>query len=398
MSHPTPELNADQTEFLAACKRELDDGNFRRVVFTGASKGSDKFRARFELVQGGKKKLVSFSTNRGDSEQFNAAESDTLIAKMKSEAVAPFRAAVLSTVSHDLHYAENRKGESRVYRAKASFKEEVKTHNRQKKYALDQKRPYLKGLGVTSPKGEVIKKQYGKFRQIANFVEIIDRDIGGFVAQADEPISIMDLGCGKGYLTFATYDYVRSRAKHEPEAIGIDIKTDVINLCNNLSDRLGFDGLTFKNARIDKDKPENIDILVALHACDTATDDALALGVRSKMKYLFCAPCCQAEIAAQTTGSQDAFETINNFNLMKRRQADIVTDVSRALLLTSLGYRVKFLEFTALEHTSKNVMLAGAFDPSVDRGKARHEYNELKKSYGFDHHSLEQNLLDLIEL
>ena len=279
--------NSDQEEFLKTCEETLLDGSFKRVVFTGPGKGNDKVQTRFDLVLGEKKNLIEISTNRNPDKQIMDLVVPELMQIISGTKVVPFRAAVLSTGKFDFHYAENRKGEARTYRAKASMKDVVKTHNREKNYVLDARRPYLKGLGVTSEKGVVIKKQYGKFRQIANFVEIIDRDIGEFVSTTDRPISITDLGCGKGYLTFATYDYVASRARHQPLARGIDIKTNVIDLCNDLAKKVGFDGLVFENARIQKDEQAEIDILIALHACDTATDDALAHGVRSKHEIFF---------------------------------------------------------------------------------------------------------------
>ena len=352
----------------------------------------------FRSGTGGKKRFVDYADGSGEPLR-SELDVDGLLDHMAAPPIISFQTAVLHTAKNDLHYAENRKGYPRVYRSKATMKDVVQDHNRPKTYVLDRHRPYLKGLGVTNNKGVVIKKHYGKFRQIANFVEIIDRDIGAFVSDAERPISMLDLGCGKGYLTFAAYDYLRSRARHEPNAAGVDIKTNVIDLCNRLSDDLGFDGLTFQNARIKPDKPRDIDILIALHACDMATDDALALGLRSNMEYFFCAPCCQAQIAAQIAQRPpqegNDFDLINQFPLIRRREADIITDVSRALLLQSFGYAVKFLEFTPLEHTLKNVMLAGKRDASVDREKAFAEYKRLKQASGFAIHALEENTRDL---
>ena len=392
-------MNSEQQEFLDACRAALQEGAFKRVVFgRKAAADQPKYRATFDLVVGGKKRFVDFADGAGDPQR-SELDIDGLVSRMAQAPIFPFQTAVLHTEKNDLHYAENRKGVARVYRSKATMKGVAQDHNRAKNYVLEKRRPYLKGLGVTSGKGEVIKKQYGKFRQIANFVEIIDRDIGDFVGTAERPISMLDLGCGKGYLTFAAYDYLRGRARHEPDAVGIDIKTNVIDLCNQISDDLGFDGLNFLNARIEPDKPRKIDILIALHACDTATDDALALGLRSNMEYFFCAPCCQAQIAAQIAerGPKEGndFDLITQFPLMRRREADIITDVSRALLLQSFGYEVKFLEFTPLEHTLKNVMLAGKRNPKVDREKAFAEYQQLKAASGFAVHALEENTRDL---
>ncbi|MCC2097029.1 MAG: SAM-dependent methyltransferase [Hyphomicrobiales bacterium] len=393
--------NAQQNEFLEACRLALTDGSFLQAVFgldsKDKSKGKDKARARFERIAGGRKTLVHYTNSRTDTDQQSELIPDLVYMTMRSGDITPFRSATLFTEGFDLHYAENRKREARVYKSKASMKGQVREHNKPKNYVLGRDRPYLRELGVTNRAGEVLAKHYGKFRQIANFVEIIDRTVGDFVAAAEAPVSILDLGCGKGYLTFATYDYIRSRAKVEPQALGVDIKTNVIDLCNRIAKELDFTGLTFRNARIEPDRSEALDILIALHACDTATDDALALGVRSGMKFLFCAPCCQAEIAAQTGQPDKAFGLINQFPLMKRRQADIVTDVCRALLLNAAGYETTFLEFTALEHTSKNVMLTGRLSGSVDRKKAYADYLTLKAGYGFTRHALEENLRDRLE-
>jgi len=390
------DVNDEQRSFLEACKIALEDGSFKRAVFSSRAKGNDKFKASFDLILGEKRKFIRYSTNQSSVDETNELDAHTLKEKMSSPEISPFRAATLNTGSFDLHYAENRKMVPRLYKTKASMKDVAQTHNKQKNYALSEDRPFLKGLGVSTDGGKVHKKHYPKFRQIANFVEIIDRDIGAFVQSTDRPISILDLGCGKGYLTFATYDYVASRAKMQPKASGVDIKTNVIDLCNTLARKLNFDGLVFKNARIKPNKPEPVDILIALHACDTATDDALALGIRSDMEYFFCAPCCQAEIAQQTETSTKGFDLINAYPLMKRRQADIVTDTCRALLLTALGYEVKFLEFTPLEHTAKNLMLVGKKSDTVNRQKAYEEYLKLKSDYGFTKHSLEENLKDLL--
>lgn len=389
-------MNQEQQSFLDTVQSSLNESTFKRVTFSARGKGADKFKASFDLILGGKKRLIRHASSHLPVDVTTDLDTAALIEQFKSAPIAGFRSATLFTDTKDFHYVENRKGEPRFYSAKATMRDVVQTHNKPKQYVLSEKRPYLRGLGVTDRSGHIVKKYHPKFRQIANFVEIIDRDIGDFVEQADHPISILDLGCGKGYLTFATYDYVASRAKHQPVGQGIDIKENVIDICNEIAQGVGFDGLKFINARINKNQPKDVDILIALHACDTATDDALALGVRANMKYLFCAPCCQAEISRQIGDAGTAFDTINQFPLMKRREADLITDTARALMLTALGYEVKFLEFTPLEHTAKNIMLAGKKSDNVDRAKAWNEYQALKKASGFETHSLEKNLSDLL--
>lgn len=389
-------MNREKQNFFDAVQTALSENTFKRVTFSARGKGIDKFKASFDLVLGGKKRLIRHASSNLSEDVTTELDANSLIEQFSAEPIAGFRSASLFTATKDFHYSENRKGEPRFYSAKATMRDTVQTHNKPKQYVLSENRPYLQGLGVADKNGRIVKKYHPKFRQIANFVEIIDRDIGDFVEQADRPISILDLGCGKGYLTFATYDYVNSRARHQPVGQGIDIKENVIAICNEIAEKVSFDGLKFINARINKNQPQDIDILIALHACDTATDDALALGVRANMKYLFCAPCCQAEISRQLGGAGTAFDTINQFPLMKRREADLITDTSRALMLTALGYEVKFLEFTPLEHTAKNIMLAGKKSDNVDRQKAWSAYQSLKKESGFQTHSLEKNLQDLL--
>ncbi len=387
-------MNKEQDEFLKTCREALKSGVLKQAVIGYRTSAKDKNRIKLEAIAGDKKMLIRQSDNRSGMDAVTQIQPDAAIAALDGPGIAPFQSGILCTQDFDLHYAENRKREPRLYRSKASMKGAVQAHNKQKNYVLAKDRPYLQGLGIANASGDINASQYPKFRQIANFVEIIDRTISHFVESAGEPVTLLDLGCGKGYLTFAAYDYIRSRAQHEPQVTGVDIKFDVIALCNTLARKLEFEGLSFNSARIEKDARKPLDILVALHACDTATDDALALGVHSGMKYFFCAPCCQAEIAAQVKQSGPAFNAISQFPLMKRRQADVVTDVCRALLLNAVGYDVTFLEFTALEHTPKNIMLAGRPNPSIDRGKAYREYLALKKEFGFAHHALEENIRD----
>ena len=389
-------LNPHQQQFVQDSLKALTDGRLRKLVFSRRESKKQKFQSKFELVDGGKKSWLEYSDSSGDEARIDVADTREFQARLTGAPTTPFHAATLYCDDGDFHYAQNRKGESRLYRTKASIAGKVRTHNKAKNYVLSADRPYLRGLGVTDGKGRVVKKYHPKFRQIANFVEIIHRDLEYFVSSHEAPISLLDLGCGKGYLTFAAYDYLQAHARHAPQGRGVDLKKDVIDTCAGIADKLNWDGLKFIASRIEPDNTEQLDILIALHACDTATDDALALGVKSNMRFFFCAPCCQAEIAAQLTPADGAFRLINHYPLMKRRQADIVTDTCRALLLQAVGYEVKFLEFTPLEHTAKNVMLVGKRRDQIDRAKGFQDYLELKTSYAFARHSLEENLKGLL--
>ncbi|MEM9733598.1 MAG: SAM-dependent methyltransferase [Pseudomonadota bacterium] len=389
-------MNEEQSTFLERCREALTDGSFRRVVLSHG-KNKQKVKHTFSAVQGEKHTLIKAATPKGES--LDRLEVNGLMDLLQS--LAPFSSGTLNTARKDWLYAENRKGVASLTMGKATMGGPLETHNRERNYVLQQDRPYLARLGVSDGKGRVTRKYHAKFRQIAAFVEIIQRDMADFVRGAERPVSLLDLGCGKGYLTFAAYDWLRENTRHEPAAEGVDLKKDVIAHCNRIADDLGFEGLNFTAARIDPDQNRNLDVLIALHACDTATDDALALGAKSQMEFFFCAPCCQAQIAAQILDrgidADRPFDTISQFPLMRRRQADLITDTARALLMGALGYDVKFMEFTPLEHTAKNILLVGKKSGGVDRAKAWAQYQRLKAEAGFKHHALEENLVGLLQ-
>ncbi|MEL7229814.1 MAG: SAM-dependent methyltransferase [Pseudomonadota bacterium] len=389
-------MNDEQSAFLEHCQQALRDGRFRRVVLSHGKKKA-KVKHSFTAVQGEKHTLIKAATPQG--ERVERLDHSAFMDSLRS--LPSFSSATLNTADGDWLYAENRKGVASLTPGRATMGGPLESHNRERNYVLRQNRPYLARLGVADGQGRITRKYHAKFRQIAAFVEIIQRDMGAFVRGADRPITLLDLGCGKGYLTFAAYDWLRENARHEPAAEGVDLKKDVIAHCNAIADDLGFDGLNFTAARIDPDQSRNLDVLIALHACDTATDDALALGAKSHMQFFFCAPCCQAQIAAQILdrGVDDGrtFDTITQFPLMRRRQADLITDTARALLMGALGYEVKFMEFTPLEHTAKNILLVGKKTDGVDRKAAWAHYERLKQEAGFQRHALEDNLSDLLK-
>jgi len=230
------------------------------------------------------------------------------------------------------------------------------SHNREKEYILpkDKPVPFLVDLGVQTAEGRVIAGKYDKFRQINRFLEFI-RDILPSLPK-DRQISILDFGCGKSYLTFAMYYYLKIMNGLDVNIIGLDLKEDVIEKCNALKDAYGYEDLHFLVGDIGQYEGCNkVDMVVTLHACDTATDYALAKAVKWNAQVILSVPCCQHELNRQI--SQELLKPVLKYGILKERISALLTDGIRASLLEEAGYDVQVLEFIHMEHTPKNILL-----------------------------------------
>lgn len=230
------------------------------------------------------------------------------------------------------------------------------SHNRSKQYILEEGKPipFFIDLGVMNEEGKVLKVKYDKFRQINRFLEFIE-DILPKLPQNKE-IKIIDFGCGKSYLTFAMYYYLKELKGYDIQMIGLDLKTDVIRRCNEIKDRYGYEKLTFYKGDIASyEGTQNVDMVVTLHACDTATDYALAKAVQWDASVILSVPCCQHELNGQIENA--ALSPVLKYGLLKERLAALVTDGLRGELLEQAGYQVQMLDFIDMEHTPKNILI-----------------------------------------
>lgn len=235
-------------------------------------------------------------------------------------------------------------------------KRQILAHNRVKKYILQENVPvpFLIDLGVMNKEGKIITAKYDKFRQINRFLEFI-QDILPKLDQQKE-VTILDFGCGKSYLTFAMYYYLKELKKYDVNIIGLDLKTDVIQKCNGLAKKYGYEKLHFYQGDIaDYEGVSSVDMVVTLHACDTATDYALAKAVDWGAKVILSVPCCQHELNRQI--KNDTLEPVLKFGILKERMSALITDGIRANLLESMGYETQILEFIDMEHTPKNLLI-----------------------------------------
>lgn len=233
-------------------------------------------------------------------------------------------------------------------------------HNRRKKYLLAEGTavPFLVDLGVMTPQGKIVSTKYDKFRQINRFLEFIE-DILPRLDRGRE-LTILDFGYGKSYLTFAMYYYLRQLRHFDVRIIGLDLKEDVIQHCNELAQSYGYEKLKFYTGDIASyEGVRQVDMVVTLHACDTATDYALAKAVYWGAKVILSVPCCQHELNGQIRN--EMLSPVLSYGILKERMAALITDGLRAQLLEGVGYETQILEFVDMEHTPKNLLIRGVY-------------------------------------
>ena len=283
-----------------------------------------------------------------------------------SQHLHKFKQTFLYTASCDYHLLAGKKGDFKLLKKPPSRVRQDVLHNRKKEYLLQEgfPIPFLIHLGVMSEEGRVYPAKQDKFRQINRFLEMID-DVLPHLEGVNN-LRIVDFGCGKAYLTFALYHFFKNLKGFPVHLTGIDLKSDVIHKCQELAQKLGYESdLSFVLGNIDDYQTEgSVDLVVALHACDMATDAALEKGVRWNAKVILAAPCCQREAYGQV--QQNELFPLLKHGILKERFAALATDAARAQLLEALGYQAQILEFIDMEHTPKNLLIRAVKRPQSD--------------------------------
>ncbi|CAM3968428.1 SAM-dependent methyltransferase [Cohnella lubricantis] len=297
-----------------------------------------------------------------------------------------YRQALIKTPEADVQVLVSKKGKPALLRQAPTSKQAdsaaaAQAHNRTKPYALPEGEPvpFLIELGVMTPEGRVVKAKYDKFRQINRFLEMVADTLPQL--PADREIRIVDFGCGKSYLTFALYHWLAIRERRNVTIFGLDLKKDVIETCSRLAAKLGWDKLRFAVGDISKYKESaEVDMVVTLHACDTATDAALLQAIEWQANVILSVPCCQHELFSQL--SQPMLKPLLKHGLLKERFSALVTDAVRAQLLETAGYRTQLLEFIDLEHTPKNILIRAVRTGQQGSCEAASEYAAMRDFLG----------------
>ncbi len=296
--------------------------------------------------------------------------------------VSEYRNINLFTEDADFQLVVSKKGSVKVTEKEPSRKQTETDHNKKKQYIINENEPcdFLTFLGIMNKDGAVYAKKYDKFRQINKFLEIVDDSLKG--VKPEDDFMIIDFGCGKAYLTFALYYYFYFIRKINVKIVGLDLKEDVIEFCNKTAKNLNYENLEFIHGDIrDFEYKSNVDMIVTLHACDTATDAALVKAVKWNADYILSVPCCQHEFYDKIKAPD--LEPMLKHGLIRERVSSLVTDSLRSLFLETKGYKVQLTEFIAMEHTPKNILIR-AVKTNKDNVKAEKEYEDFKKFWNLN--------------
>jgi SAM-dependent methyltransferase len=314
---------------------------------------------------------------------------DEGIAFLKQQIPDFFLHANLFTSNQDITLESSKKGNIRFSSQAATLLGlSSLAHDQPKKRFITPDRPYLQALGITNKQGQILKEGQAKYKQIDKYIEIMDSLLSK--KQLVEPIHIADMGSGKGYLTFALYDYLTYKLGWEVNMVGIELRPNLVDFCNELAQKMAFTNLSFIAQDI-KDYPtQKIDVLIALHACDTATDIAIAKGIQSNAQFIVCAPCCHKQVRKQMN-KHNNFQSILKHGILEERQAELITDGIRALIMEYYGYNTKVFEFISNEHTGKNLMITGVSNNHPNKDTLE-QIATIKRQFGIQYHYLEQLL------
>jgi len=382
-------------KFLEAIDNALMQGQFIRLAFNhykGIEPALKKTMIRRIILRG--VESLSFTSRyqtRDIVKNYPLAEAVKMIADMATE----WDHAILYTPKNDILF-ERKKQKILLRFAQPTEKEiPIVSHDKEKTRLIkSENAPYLTALKLADSKGQIFPTGQDKFRQINKFIEI-------FASLVDEKNlselqHIVDMGSGKGYLTFALYDYLTNQKHHVVQVTGVEYRQDMVDLCNRIADETGFEKLQFVQGTIQNYRPERMDALIALHACDTATDEAIAGGIKSGAQIILCAPCCHKQIRREIekNKAKNDLEFLTQYGTFLERQAEMVTDGIRALILNYYGYKTKVFEFISDAHTPKNVMIT-AVKSTITEVKQQNILQEIRAAkayFGITQHHLEKLL------
>lgn len=298
--------------------------------------------------------------------------------------------------SYEYSIKISKKGKVFSSRIKQNKKQPLKiqsAHNRKKGYIFEEGKPLevLVDMGIFTKEAKVVKSMYDKYKQINRFIEIIDDAVR---KEKCTSLNIIDFGCGKSYLSFLVYHYLCNIKHIKVNMIGLDLKEEIINNCNSAAKKYGYEGLSFKLGNINGYKADFIpDMVISLHACDTASDYALFNAIKWGAKMIFCVPCCQHELAGQF--SAQSFNLMGRYGLIKARFCDLLTDSIRANLLEYSSYDTDILEFVDFSHTPKNILIRAVLNKNKSKQKKEKALEEVKASCSL--YGLTPTLLTLLK-
>ena len=421
-------------EFINKLESSLKDGSFVKLTLSKPKAKSQKPKADIRNVYVKpiilrNEKMYSFTyryERRDETKNYDAQQTLEVITNLISEI---FLNATLFTLTEDVTLLISKKGKATVMtKAVKEQREQNVEHDKVKNRLINPENPWWFKLGLTTREGKVTADMQHKFKQICKYVEIVDGVMKN--VKFDGKIRIADMGAGKGYLTFALYEYLTQKCKYDIAMEGVEIRPDLVAKINEIIKESNLKDFRFVESSIEDfmssshqvtkspsrydgeiinletQSQDNsatlrlcdsatLDVLIALHACNTATDDAIIKGIESGAKLIICAPCCHKQIRQEMEKSK-VVDAITRYGIFMERQAVMITDTIRALILEYFGYKTQVMEFIEMEHTPKNVLLVGkkVGEPSAEEKEAiLNEIKNLKERYGIEKHYLEKIFL-----
>ena len=401
--------------FINKLQSSLKEGSFVKLTLSKPSaisrqQSADLNNVYVKPIILKNEKMYSFTyryERRDETKNYDAEQTLEMITELLS---GIFLNASLFTLTEDVTLLVSKKGKATVMcKAVKEQREQNVQHDKVKNRLINTDNPWWFKLGLTTREGKVTADMQHKFKQICKYVEIVDGVMKN--VKFDGKIRIADMGAGKGYLTFALYEYLTQRCKYDIMMEGVEIRPDLVVKINEIIKESNLKDFRFVESSIEafgcQQSTDNgqqsesivsvnsqLDVLIALHACNTATDDAIIKGIKSGAKLIICAPCCHKQIRQEMEKSK-IVDPITRYGIFLERQAVMITDAIRALIMEYYGYKTQVMEFIEMEHTPKNILLVGRkSDAPVDKEAILKQIEDLKKQYGIEKHYLEKVFLD----
>lgn len=381
--------SAQEQQFLQAFQQALESQSFDRMIlsqYQGELEQLEKMTFRVVMLQG--QPVLSCLYRHKTQDVTKNYSLDTALETVTA-LLAQCKQANLLTTEQEWQLKKNKK-KAMLTQSKnktAAKAVEQQGHDRVKQRFVDQDSYFLQPLGITDAKAHIIPSMARKWKQINKFVEIFSGALSHI--HLLEQLRVVDFGSGKGYLTFALYDYLLKQDLN-PFVTGVELNSKMVEFCQEVANKSEFQQLDFFQGDVRTYQPERLDVMIALHACDVATDFAIHTGIRLNAEMIMCAPCCHKELRPQLKAPL-VLQPMLQFGIHAGQQAEILTDTIRALLLKAYGYETKVFEFVALEHTSKNKMILATKrkDYQAPDVAVLAQIQALKEMYGIQKHSLE---------
>lgn len=386
-------MNEKIQEFLKIIHQNIRLKNFIKLTISDKKENTNEVKSiiikHIEIKKGEQLSFVYRYQTKDITKNHPPEEALKLISDLL---VKDYNQANLSTTEFDYHFW-TRGEKSGIKTKKTDNTIQVQLfHDKSKKRIIESENNfYLQKLGVTNSLWQVKPNMQDKYKQINKYIEIVDGILKDY--PFEQSISIVDMGSGKGYLTFALYDYLVNYLQTKASITGVEIRANLVDQSNEIAKMCNYSNLKFIEGSIQEAKTPEYNVLIALHACDTATDDAIAQGIKNNAEVIICAPCCHKQLRPQIK-PDNILREITKFGILLERQSEMLTDTIRGLMLEAYGYKINIFDFIETVHTPKNVMIVATKrqKPVLNKTYYMDQIQELKNLFGIQTHYLE-NLL-----